>query len=88
MGAPRGVGAVWVSGGVRECRGVRGVLGASRNSRYSGTRRGIGHQEALGPPKGSRGPFEGIKGVSESVGVSEVYWGLAGTLGAQGPEGV
>ena len=31
------------------CRGVRGVLGASRDSRYSGIRRDIG---ALGAPRG------------------------------------
>ena len=61
------------------CRGVRCVLGASRDSRYSGTRRGIGASGALGAPRGCRGLFGGIRG----VGVSGVYWGLAGTLGTE-----
>ena len=33
-----------VSGGARGCKGVRGVLGAGRDSQYSGARKGIGHQ--------------------------------------------
>ena len=41
LGLLRGVGAVLrVSGGIRS---VRGVLGAGRDSRYSGARRGIKH---------------------------------------------
>ena len=43
LGAPRGVGAIWgCQGVVRGCRGVRDVLGASSDCRYSGTRRDIG----------------------------------------------
>ena len=30
------------------------------------------------------GPLGGVRG----VGVSEVYWGLAGSVSTQGPEGV
>ena len=37
-----------VSGGIRGCRDVKGVLGASRNSRYSGTRRGIESIRGIG----------------------------------------
>ena len=49
--------------------GVRGVLGAGRDSRYSGARRGIGHiGELLGDVGGC---FGGVRGVL----------GLAGTLG-------
>ena len=47
---------------MRGCRGVRGVLRATRDSRYSGTRRGIG---TSGAPKGCRGIgslFGGVKG--------------------------
>ena len=54
-------------GGVRVCRGCQGVLGAGRDSRYSGTRRVIG---GIGAPRGHR----------DCLGVSGVYWGLAGTL--------
>ena len=41
----------------------------------------MGHQWALGTPRGCRGNL----GASGGVGV---YWGLAWTLGTQGPEGV
>ena len=69
-----------MSGGIRGVWGVRVYLGASRDSRYSGARRGIG---ALGASRGCRA----VLGASGGVGVSMVYWGLAGTLGTQGPEG-
>ena len=59
-----------------------GVLGASRDSRYSGTRRGIGGiRDIGGTPRGCKGPFGGVRGV---LGVL----GLPGTLGTQGLEGV
>ena len=45
-GAPRGGKAFGDVRGVS--KGVRGVLGASRDSRNSGTRRGIGASGALG----------------------------------------
>ena len=35
---------------------------ASRNSRYLGTRRGIGHQAALGTPRGCRSHLGGARG--------------------------
>ena len=54
-------------------RGVRGVLGASRDPRYSG-QKGIGHQGVLEAPRGCRG-CQGVMG-------------LAGTVGTQGLEGV
>ena len=46
--------------------------------------KGIGASGALGVPKGVWSHFGGIRG----VGVSGVHWGLAGTVGTQGPEGV
>ena len=65
-------------GGIRGCRDLRGVLGAGRESRYSGARRGIGGirehwglQEVLGAVRGVRGVL-----------------GLGGSVGTQGPEGV
>ena len=45
--------------------GVRGVLWADRDCRYSGARRGIG---AFGDPRG----------VGAILGVSGVYWGWQG----------
>ena len=54
IGAPRGVGAVW---GVREC------IGGSRNSRYSGTRRGIGASGTLGSCLGCQEGIKGCRGV-------------------------
>ena len=68
-------------GGVEAIWGCQGVLGASRDSRYSGTRRGIGGIRTLGAPMGCRA-------VWGHQGVSGVYWGLAGTLGTHGLEGV
>ena len=53
---------------------VRGVLGASRDSRYSGTRRGIGGIRGIGGSCGCREPLGGIRGISECKGVSGVYW--------------
>ena len=61
--------------------------GAGRNSRYSGARRGIEHQGALGVPRGCRGPFGasgGVLGVgrdsrysgARSIGAS---WGIGGS---------
>ena len=55
--------------------------GASRDSRYSGARRGIG------APMGLGGYFE-VSGGIRGVGVPMVYWELAGTLGTPRPEGV
>ena len=50
-------------------------------TRYSGTRRGIGALQAPGGVGAILRHQEGIRGVG-------VYWGLAVTLGTQGPEGV
>ena len=66
MGVPRGVGAIL--GDFRGVGGVRDVLWAGSDSRYSGARRGIGASGALGAPRGCNGCY----GVSEGVGV---YWG-------------
>ena len=63
LGAPRGVGAIrgcWrASGGVW---GVRGILGAGRECRYSGARRGIGGI------RGHWGLLRGVGGVGEPSG--------------------
>ena len=59
-GEPVGVAILGVSGGVG---GVRGVLGASSDFRYSGTRRGIGASGELGAPRGHLGVSGGIRGV-------------------------
>ena len=69
--------------------GCQGVLGAGRDFRYSGARRGIGHQGHWGliGGVGCKGPFWMCQGVSGCVGVSGVYWGLTETLGTQKPEG-
>ena len=58
---------------------VRVYWGASSDSRYSETRRGIGTSGGIGGPRGCEGNV---------LGVSGMYWGLVGTLGTQGPEGV
>ena len=58
--------------------GSSGIYWGAGRTRYSGARKGMGHQRALGPPRGVVGP----------LGASGVYWGLAGTLGTQRPEGV
>ena len=71
--------------------GVRGVLGASRDSRYSGTRRGIGD---------IRGHWGILGGVGGCLGASGIYWeassdcrysgtrrgigGIGGSLGCRG----
>ena len=69
-----------MSGGVG---GVRGILRASRDSRYSGTRRGIGGiRRHWGLLWGCRGSFGGIRGASGGVGVRGVL-GLVGTLGTE-----
>ena len=54
---------------------IRGGLGAGRECSYSGARRGIG---------GIRG-YWASSGVLGSLGVD---WGLAGSVGTQGPEGI
>ena len=66
MGTPRGH-----QGASGDVGGVRGVLGAGRDSMYSVARRGIG------APMGCRGHL-GVSGASG--GVRDVL-GLAGTLG-------
>ena len=55
------------------CRGVRAVLGASRNSRYSVTRRGKeGIKGHLGTPRGKGGHMrcQGCRGVRAVLGAS------------------
>ena len=49
--------------------------GAGRECRYSGARRGMG---------GIRGQLRAPRG----LGPSGVYWGLGGSVGIQGPEGM
>ena len=44
-----------MSGSIRGVGSVRGVLGAFRDCRYSGARRGIGALGALGAPRGEQG---------------------------------
>ena len=44
-----------MSGGIRGCRSVRGVLRAGREHRYSGARRGISGIRGMGTPRGCRG---------------------------------
>ena len=58
-------------GGIRQCMGIRGVLGASRECRYSGAKRGIGGIRAIGGSKrcwrllGMSGGVGSVKGVLE-----------------------
>ena len=88
LGLLGGVEAISGVSGDHQDVGVSGVyFGASRDSRYSGTRRGIGASGGIGASKGV-GAILGCQGESGGVGMSGVYWGLAGTLGTQGPEGV
>ena len=56
----------------------------STDSRYWGTRRGIGGIRALGLLGGVGGCLGASGGIGEATGVL----GLAGTLGTQGPEGI
>ena len=66
----------------------RGVLGASRDSRYSGTRKGVGGVRALGLLRGVGavwGCQEGIRGCKGCQGCTGE---LAGTLSTQGLEKV
>ena len=58
-------------------------MGACRDSKYSGARRGIGAPGALGTPRVVGGYLGGVRG----VGMSGVYWG-GRTLGTQGALGV
>ena len=68
-------------------RGCQGVLGAGRECRYSGVRRGIG---------GIRGHFGALRGIGVIRGVGEsgdvgCQWcirGLAGNVGTQGLQGI
>ena len=59
--------------------------GADMDSSYSGARRGIGASVGIGAPRGCQGAILGMSGDIRGVGV---YWGLSGTVGTQGPEGV
>ena len=49
------LGGVGVIMGNQGCRGVRGVLGAGRECRYSGARKGIGCIRGIGVPRGCWG---------------------------------
>ena len=78
-GAPRDVGDVGGHfGSVRRhqgCRGCQDVLGADRDSRYSGARRGIGASGDIGGLLGGvEGCFRGVRGI-RGVGILRVYWG-------------
>ena len=69
-----------MTGGV----GASGIYwGAGRDCRYSGASKGTGGIRGIGAPRG----VGAILGVSGGVGVSGCIWGLAGTLGTEGPEG-
>ena len=80
-----------MSGGVE---GVKGALRAGREQRYSGAGRGIGGIRVhWGAPRECRrhqgaikGALEGVQ-VSGHIGVLGVHWGLAESVGTQGPEG-
>ena len=48
------------------------VLGAGRDSRYSGARRGIGHQGVLGAARGCWGHYEGLRGIRGCRGIKGV----------------
>ena len=61
-----------MSGGIV---GVRGVLGAHKECRYSGARRDIGGIRALGAPRGCSGYQKAVRGVRGC-------WGVKGVLGA------
>ena len=63
-------------------------MGAGRECRYSGARRGIGGIRALGAPRGCWGPLGEHQRASGDVGVSGEYLGLAGSVGTQEPEWV
>ena len=79
------VGAILGVRGVRGCRWMSGVYwGAGRDSRYSGTRRGIGACGALGACR----DVGVVLGVSGDVRGVRVYLGPAGTPCTQGPEGI
>ena len=54
-------GCFGVSVGIQGCRGVRGLLGAGRDSRYSGARRGMGII-GIGAPRGYRGCRRAVLG--------------------------
>ena len=61
LGTHRGCrGLFWQHlGAVRGVGGVSSILGANRDLRYSGARRGIGASGTLGAPKGCRGAVLG-----------------------------
>ena len=73
--------------GHQGCKGAIGVLGAGRESRYSGARRGIGAIRGTGAPNGCWGHW-GVSGGIRDVGVSGYIEGPTGSVGTQGPEEV
>ena len=60
-----GVGVLWHLWGIRECRGVRGVLEGWQECRYSGARRGI---EGIRGYWGLLGGIGGLKGYYGTLG--------------------
>ena len=64
-------------------RGIGSVLGAGRDCRYSEARQGIRELGFLG----SVGGVGHVMGHQGTYKMSRVCWGLAGTVGTQGPEG-
>ena len=82
IGASGGIGFLGVYGGYYG--DDRSVLGAGRDSRYSGARRGIGGI------RGHWGPLGDVEGLfwGASGGVRGCIGRLAGTVGIQQPEGV
>ena len=74
------MGASWVVGD------VRAVLGASRDSKYSGTRRVEGYQGLLEGVRGYFGGVKGCRGVRGVLGTSKnsQYSGTRRGIGALG----
>ena len=67
-----------MSGPSGGCRSVSCVLGASRDSRYTGIRRGIGASGGIGATRVCRRLLGGFRGCRECQGCIK---GLTGTVG-------
>ena len=64
---------MWASEGHLGCSGCQGCIGASRDSRYSGVRRHIGHTRGHWMDPGGAGGNLGVSGASRGVGGIRVY---------------
>ena len=63
-------------------RGHQGVIGAGRDSRYSGARMGIGDIEASRGCKECQGPFWGCQGAPGDIGHVRSVFGVTSGLEA------